>query len=623
MEEEELLNSATLKDGFAGNRRFLKGFLAKINLIFMLYPDRYNNEETKVVYLISRLYGNAMNWAASLIEKEDPCLYNYNAFVEKLKAFYGDNDAIYIANQNLRRIKQNKLGGIRGYILEFNKYSDESNWNEEAKMDAFMAGLHHQIAIRILEMYPGPKSLTALQTIASRIDSRLCTQQSFLNNHRSNSKNQFVSTSENKSHKPISKDERERRQKENLCFYCGEPYHKSYKCPKKERKNKDLYSLMAIPHQSFRNKQTSILEDQQQAKKQIPEQPVMEFNLAAELQTELLIDCGSKYNLIDEQYCKDFKIGYYDDDNLPKIIGIGGKQAIVGITQPITISYKDHVCQTCFYVTDLPFYTGLLGSDWLRTHNPYLNFSTNELTFNSEYCRTHCLRVNPYFVEPSNKTTYINYNSSAFSNTQQPDAVPLLPVIPINNSSSNNSNLSSRDLPHKTSYSLSATTNPSVNQCFDPEPPISFTGGIFKTMNKFNISPKRKSSSFKSNDNETDLIEDKKIKLKKYSPFKIKKKTVEPIKLLHTKKTRQTFGTPNQKLLQERIKQSTSMQITISDDDEYEVEEILGERKHYRKTQYLLKWKGYPLSEASWEPEANLNCPELLKIFKSKNKKNK
>jgi len=88
MEEEELLNSAILKDGFAGNRRFLKGFLAKINLIFMLYPDRYNNEETKVVYLISRLYGNAMYWAVSLIEKEDPCIYNYNDFVEKLKAFY-------------------------------------------------------------------------------------------------------------------------------------------------------------------------------------------------------------------------------------------------------------------------------------------------------------------------------------------------------------------------------------------------------------------------------------------------------------------------------------------------------------------------------------------------------
>ena len=44
MEEEELLNSVTLKDGFAGNRRFLKGFLAKINLIFMLYPVRYHQQ---------------------------------------------------------------------------------------------------------------------------------------------------------------------------------------------------------------------------------------------------------------------------------------------------------------------------------------------------------------------------------------------------------------------------------------------------------------------------------------------------------------------------------------------------------------------------------------------------
>ena len=53
--------------------------------------------------------------------------------------------------------------------------------------------------------------------------------------------------------------------------------------------------------------------------------------------------------------------------------------------------------------------------------------------------------------------------------------------------------------------------------------------------------------------------------------------------------------------------------ITINNEDEYEVEQILDKRKHYGKIQYLIKWKGYPLSEASWKPEENLNCPELLK----------
>jgi hypothetical protein len=37
-------------------------------------------------------------------------------------------------------------------------------------------------------------------------------------------------------------------------------------------------------------------------------------------------------------------------------------------------------------------------------------------------------------------------------------------------------------------------------------------------------------------------------------------------------------------------------------DDEYEVDSILDKRTHYRKTQYLVKWKGYPSYDATWEP---------------------
>ena len=65
------------------------------------------------------------------------------------------------------------MGEVNGYIFEFNKYADESSWNEEEKMDAFLAGLQDQVATEILEIFPGPESLNELQTIASRIDSRL------------------------------------------------------------------------------------------------------------------------------------------------------------------------------------------------------------------------------------------------------------------------------------------------------------------------------------------------------------------------------------------------------------------------------------------------------------------
>ena len=35
----------------------------------------------------------------------------------------------------------------------------------------------------------------------------------------------------------------------------------------------------------------------------------------------------------------------------------------------------------------------------------------------------------------------------------------------------------------------------------------------------------------------------------------------------------------------------------------YEVETILNHRKRGRGYQYYVKWRGYPISDASWEPE--------------------
>jgi hypothetical protein len=46
--------------------------------------------------------------------------------------------------------------------------------------------------------------------------------------------------------------------------------------------------------------------------------------------------------------------------------------------------------------------------------------------------------------------------------------------------------------------------------------------------------------------------------------------------------------------------------IVIDGTDEYEVEEILNERKAGRGMQYLIKWKGYPRSEATWELRSQL-----------------
>jgi len=61
----------------------------------MIHPNRFENNETKVIYIISRLYGSAMNWAASLMENQDSCLINYDAFIQRMKSVYGNYDSTF------------------------------------------------------------------------------------------------------------------------------------------------------------------------------------------------------------------------------------------------------------------------------------------------------------------------------------------------------------------------------------------------------------------------------------------------------------------------------------------------------------------------------------------------
>lgn len=53
-------------------------------------------------------------------------------------------------------------------------------------------------------------------------------------------------------------------------------------------------------------------------------------------------------------------------------------------------------------------------------------------------------------------------------------------------------------------------------------------------------------------------------------------------------------------------------------DDEWEVEDIITWNHNKKKPKYYVKWKGFRIDESTWEPEAHLNCPEILNNFMKK-----
>ena len=126
------------------------------------------------------------------------------------------------------------------------------------------------------------------------------------------------------------------------------------------------------------------------------------------------------------------------------------------------------------------------------------------------------------------------------------------------------------------------------------------------------------------------LYPSKKLGPKCYGPFKILKQlsdAVYQVEIPKHWKIHNVFHanliTPYKETELHRPNYTRPPPDLVDGEEEFEVEKIINMKQmgRGRKTYYLVKWKGYPMSDNSWEPWENIHADELIKEFQSRAQK--
>lgn len=247
---------------FSGSAAEVEPWIDEVTNAVHLQRATLTTDFDKAIYIAGYLkVGNPKSWYYGIKSRED-LLWNFEELIKNFRAHFGDSNLQATALRKLKSLKQ--TGPCAAYASRSRELHEHLDLDDFTKINYFYEGLKDGVKDLLLTIDRSDEFdafVDQCVLLDNRLHERELERRQFSkgSSHRSQdskpraSPPSFVSPAPSTSSQvvpmeidavkrgPISADEKARRKREGLCFYCGQGKHRVEDCPNMSEKAKTAF----------------------------------------------------------------------------------------------------------------------------------------------------------------------------------------------------------------------------------------------------------------------------------------------------------------------------------------------------------------------------------------------
>ncbi|KAI7955667.1 hypothetical protein MJO29_007066 [Puccinia striiformis f. sp. tritici] len=243
-----------LPEKFSGSRGAkAERWVNQIGLYMIANAHLFPDDRTKVLWSLSYLDGQALEWANQFAKKLFQAEFiSYDGdFAKAFISMYFDTEKKTRAEASLRKLKQTK--SVADYTHQFNVHAHHTGWEVTTLISHYRQGLKSNVRLALIILRADFTTLADISNLSLKIDNELNGGKthtgSLTGNDTTPDPNAMDVSALNGR---LSDSEKTRMMRAGLCFRCSARGHLSRDCPEKIKKGKQRDAQIAELEEEIR-----------------------------------------------------------------------------------------------------------------------------------------------------------------------------------------------------------------------------------------------------------------------------------------------------------------------------------------------------------------------------------